>query len=81
MKELEIRPRIFTTLSPHEGRIAVEDRRRFSYELHIPERRSGSERRSGENRLNDSTPRMPKSPKANSLGRDIITLFSPTTRY
>jgi hypothetical protein len=26
-KEIEVRPRIFTTLSIQEGRIAVEDRR------------------------------------------------------
>jgi hypothetical protein len=58
-KEIEVRPRIFTTLSPQEGRIAVEDRRRFSYDLHVPERRSGVERRSVNDHLNDSAQRMP----------------------
>ena len=58
-KEIEVRPRIFTTLSPKEGRIAVKDRRRFAYDLHVPERRSGAERRTVNNHLNDSALRIP----------------------
>jgi len=35
------------TLLDNGGRRLVVDRRQFSYTLHIPERRSGKERRSG----------------------------------
>jgi len=35
------------TLIDNGGRRLVVDRRQFSYTLHIPERRSGKERRSG----------------------------------
>ena len=37
-------------LSDNGGRRLVIDRRRFSYDVHIPERRCGEERRSGVNR-------------------------------
>lgn len=36
------------------GRRKKEDRRKFSYTIHIPERRCGSDRRSGEDRRQSS---------------------------
>ncbi|MHA2407415.1 MAG: hypothetical protein ACXACA_03480 [Candidatus Ranarchaeia archaeon] len=45
--------RIVFTLNDKGGRRSGIDRRQFSYELHIPERRSGRNRRSGKDRRKD----------------------------
>jgi hypothetical protein len=47
------------TLFDNGGRRLGVDRRQFSYDFHIPERRSGKERRSGfDRRLNPRTPKQ-----------------------
>lgn len=49
-KELKNSSRIVFTLDDKGGRRSGFDRRQFSYELHIPERRCGQDQRSGKDR-------------------------------
>ena len=67
MKEEETRsrPRVLFALDERGGRRIGIDRRRFSYETHIPERRTGKDRRSGEDRRKH--PYSPREPKPNII--------------
>jgi hypothetical protein len=56
--EARNRSRIVFTLDDIGGRRSGFDRRQFSYGLHIPERRSGRDRRCGKDRRKDITSGM-----------------------
>ena len=52
-KGIKNRPKIAFSLDDRGGRRSGVDRRQFSYDMHIPERRSGQDRRKGKDRRRD----------------------------
>ncbi|OEU44288.1 MAG: hypothetical protein BBJ60_00540 [Desulfobacterales bacterium S7086C20] len=58
-KEVKKRSRIVFDLDEQSGRRLGLDRRQSSFDLHVPERRSGRNRRSGKDLRSNSAPRIP----------------------
>ena len=71
-KEIGKRPKLAFTLDDKCGRRSGVDRRQFSYDKHIPERRSGKDRRSGKEQRNAPFSRKETKPTSDTEKKDTL---------